>query len=434
MDNQLNLLIENEKQNIINLRRDFHKYAESGWLEFRTTSKIAEFLENNNIKILMGKDIINTDFVMGYPNDFQIETAKKAAIKQGGKLDYIEKTNNYTGVVGILDTGKKGKTIALRFDIDANKIEESKAENHRPFKEGFFSVNQDSAHCCGHDGHMAIGLTCAKILSQMRGKLNGKIIFIFQPAEEGVRGGKAVVKSGILNGVDYFLSGHIGFKALNINEIKVGIGGFLATKKMKVSFNGNSAHAGASPEQGNNAILAAAFATVAMHTMCQDGRGLARVNVGTFDGGTSSNIVAENAEINMEVRGETQEICQDVYEKCVKAIEGAAIMFNVKSKIELCGEAISCESEKSLSDFTQNIAEKLYPQDKIENTCDFGASEDATFYINEVNQNGGKAEYILFGTEIAAPHHNNKFDFNEDVLIKGVNIYTNLVLKLNSKD
>lgn len=433
MNDKINELLKNEEISIVALRRNFHKYAESGWLEFRTASIIAQILNELGYEITMCNDILNSENIMGYPAEDIIEKAKNRAILQGGNSFYIDKMSRYTGLIATLDTKKKGKNIALRFDIDANDIDEAKSDNHLPYELKFASVNEGMAHCCGHDGHMAIGITCAKILSQLKNELTGKITFIFQPAEEGVRGAKAICQSGLIDNIDYFLSGHIGFKALSSNKTIAGANGFLATKKINVKFKGKSAHAGASPEKGNNALLAAAFATISMHTMCQDGRGMSRVNVGKISGGTSSNVVAENAEISMEVRGENCEICDNLYDKCVIAIESSAKMFGVCADIKLCGEAPSCESNEELAKLTAKVIKALYPNENIETGSYFGASEDAAFYINKVNENGGKGEYILFGTEIKAPHHNSFFDFNENVLIKATNILVNTVIELQNK-
>jgi len=86
-----------------------------------------------------------------------------------------------TGVMGILKTGKPGPVVALRFEMDANDLNESREESHRPFKEGFSSVNEPATHACGHDGHVAIGVGIAKLLMQCRDQLAGTIKLIFQP-------------------------------------------------------------------------------------------------------------------------------------------------------------------------------------------------------------------------------------------------------------
>ena len=175
-----------ENDNIIELRRTFHKYPEPYWREFWTTWKIIEYLEKLPLKLYLGEDIIDKNMVINYPKEEEIQKAKEFAEENGADLSYLEKSNGFTGVVAELDTGRRGKTTIFRFDMDSNEIYESEDESHIPFKCGFNSLHKGCAHCCGHDGHISIGLTTAKVLCEFKEHLNGKIIFIFQPGEETV--------------------------------------------------------------------------------------------------------------------------------------------------------------------------------------------------------------------------------------------------------
>ncbi|MCG6197582.1 M20/M25/M40 family metallo-hydrolase, partial [Anoxybacillus sp. LAT_38] len=95
-------------------------------------------------------------------------------------------SGGFTGVVGILDSGRPGPTVAFRVDMDALDLQESADADHLPAAEGFASVNANMMHACGHDAHTAIGLGLAYVLSRMKGDLHGRVKLIFQPAEEGV--------------------------------------------------------------------------------------------------------------------------------------------------------------------------------------------------------------------------------------------------------
>ena len=424
-------LCDNEKDFIINLRREFHKYPEAYWREFLTTYKISKYLSEFGYDIYYGNEVLKEDFVMNYPNEKEINEAKQFALKNGANLDYLKKSGGYTGLAAVLDTKKEGKNTVLRFDIDANEVIESDDNNHRPYKEGFSSVNHGKSHCCGHDGHMSIGITLAKILSEIKSELCGKIIFIFQAGEETVAGGKSFSESDFLNNADYFLSAHLGIKADSFNKDIVGVKGFLATKKIDVTFNGKSSHAGVSPQLGHNALLAASSAITTMYTICQDGRGSRRVNVGTINGGTGRNVIVDKVDIKMEVRGETNEICDDMYHECIRIMENAAAMYGVTVNIKLVGEAPGAESDNELANICENIIKSLYPNHEIINTYDFGASEDVTFMMNRIQKQGGKSHYMMIGTELSAPHHNPKFDINEDSLIKGVKIFASTIVQLH---
>ncbi len=104
-------------------------------------------------------------------------------------------------MVGILENGS-GPVVGLRFDIDAVDINECQDPGHRPVREGFVSINDDAAHACGHDGHAAVGLGVAEVLMAVRDEIEGTVKLVFQPAEEGVRGAKAMVSAGVVDDVD----------------------------------------------------------------------------------------------------------------------------------------------------------------------------------------------------------------------------------------
>ena len=344
-------------------------------------------------------------------------------------FDLSEILQGYTGAVAILDTHKDGPTIAMRFDIDANGIEETKDENHIPSKENFTSLNRNMMHACGHDGHITIGIALAQKLMEDKENLRGRFILIFQPAEEGARGAKSIVDTGILKGVDYFLSGHIGFRAEE-NEIVCGTIGFLATSKLDIYFQGRPAHAGASPELGKNALLAAASCTLNLHTLTQFGGGMSRLNVGILKAGDARNIVPYKAEMQIETRGENEEINELLLNKVQNVIEGSSKTFDVKYKVVRVGGAPSYKEYNK--DFVKTLTKNLNIEGyKITIGKPFGGSEDVTYMMNEVEKNGGKSVYFMFGTRLAAPHHNNKFDFDENVLKLSYDVYMQSIDAIN---
>lgn len=417
---------------VVAYRRDFHKYAESGWTEFRTTSIIAETLQKLGFEVRLGRDIIDPDSAMGRPHSDIIKKHMERAVQQGGNREIIDKTEGYTGVVGILDTGVKGPTTAFRFDIDANDAFEAEDDTHRPFREGFSSVNPGAMHACGHDGHTAVGLALAELIVNHRDTLKGKIKLIFQPAEEGVRGAKAMVKRGVLDDVDYFLSGHIGF-GLETNTICPAVSGFLSTTKIDVDYRGKGAHAGANPEKGNNALLAAACAVMNIHSIPPHSGGITRVNVGVLNSGVGRNVVPPNAFMKIETRGENSELNSYVYDKTVKILKNAADMYGVDCRIEKVGESITVKCDDELAEIVRSEVLKL-PFLKIIEDRSLGGSEDAAFMIERVHQRNGRGCYILFGSAVAAGHHNEKFDFDEKVLVNALLVYTKLLMRLNNRN
>lgn len=399
------------------MRREFHQIAEPGWLEFQTTVRIIEYLKSYGYTDLsFGKSIHGQR--MGLPTETKMKDYRNS-ISLEADFDISEILEGYTGVVARLDTGKEGPTIAMRFDIDANDVQESKDEDHKPHIEGFRSKNDFAMHACGHDGHITIGLSVAKWLIDERDNLKGKFIIIFQPAEEGVRGAKSMVEAGVLEGADYILAGHLG---LGVERGTLGLGtiGFLATSKLDVYFEGVSSHAGAAPEQGKNALLAAASCALNLHTLTQFASGMTRLNVGVLNAGSGRNVVPANAMMQIETRGENEEVNAALRDKVEKVIEGSAKAFDVKYKIVEAGSAPAYNSYDK--EFVGQVGAYLEENDfKTDVARTLGGSEDVTYMMNEVENNGGKAIHFMFGTTLAAAHHNSKFDYEEDSLELAVN-------------
>mgnify|MGYP000355629967 FL=1 len=278
----LNGICEEYAQKAVKWRRDLHRHPEPAWTEFRTTA-------------FLGKQVVCPEYAMGYPEESVIKAAMERAVEQGGDPSYVQRTEGYTGLCAVIDTGREGPVVAIRMDIDSNDVEENRTDAHRPQKEGFASCNAGAMHACGHDGHAVIGLITALSLYRIREQLQGKVKVIFQPAEEGVRGALSVCKSGILDDVDFVLGGHIAETSDGSLQVCTNTGGYLATDKFDVTFKGEASHAGGSPEKGRNALLAAALATLGMQTQVQDGRGMGRCNVGLLTAGTGRNVIPAQA-------------------------------------------------------------------------------------------------------------------------------------------
>lgn len=430
---------ENMKQReaeLIALRREFHKYPEGGWQEFYTTGKIIEYLNQYQIPFRYGKEIANFDYMWGR-EEKEIEKAKKDAVSLGMNPKWIEEMEGITGVVVTIQTGKKGPTVALRFDIDGLPEEESKQNTHKPVREHFHSEHSGYMHACGHDGHMAMGLVLTRLLFENREQLTGEIRIIFQPAEEGVRGGKSFATGGVLDGVDYFLSGHLGM-GNKTGEIVLGTYGFLATTKLDVEFFGVSSHAGAAPEKGKNALLCACHTVLALQTLCQDSRGASRINVGVIQAGSGRNVIADYAYMQIETRGETTEIENDLYEKALACIKGSAMMYGCEYQTTIRGSAPEAKSDeefvkqakKALIEaklFEENGKDKEVEIQILHEKKPFQGSEDATYFMKETQKHGGKALYLGIGANLYAAHHNTQFDFDEKALGLGVKVYLAII-------
>lgn len=417
MDDKILKIVESIKERLIIARRDFHRYAESGWTEFRTAAIVADRLENLGYKVLAGDDVIAAESMMGVPADHILAGHQERALSQGANPKWVVKmTGGKTGVMGVMDFAQPGPTVVLRFDIDANDALEAETNNHRPYREKFASVNKGAMHACGHDGHVAIGLGVAEVLAELKENLKGKVKLIFQPGEEGSRGARAMVAKGIVDDADYLIGFHIGFDKKKSGQLSCATKGFLATSKIDAVFKGKPAHAGAAPEEGRNALLAASVAVQNLHAITRHSAGASRVNVGVIQGGTGRNVIPSSAKLVMETRGETSQINEYMYNEAVRILKSAAQMHNVEVSLIEMGGAAGASSDLDLAGRISKTAARLKLFDEIMPPVHFGASEDCTYFMEKVQQCGGKATYMLIGTEIAAGHHDSLFDFNEDVL------------------
>ncbi|MBQ2401326.1 MAG: amidohydrolase, partial [Lachnospiraceae bacterium] len=152
-------------EELVGIRRDFHKYAESGWFEMRTSSIIARKLTEMGVdEVLVGEQVCKRESRMGVPEEAALEKSYQRAVEQGGDPEFLPYTKGgMTGVIGIIKCGE-GPTVAMRFDIDALGVIEDQDDGHRPAAEGFASVIYGMIHACGHDAHASIGLGVAQTL------------------------------------------------------------------------------------------------------------------------------------------------------------------------------------------------------------------------------------------------------------------------------
>lgn len=415
--------VEGIRDQLISWRRDFHRYAESGFREIRTASLVAAYLEKLGYEVSAGKEVMKKEYRMGVPDVKILHSHKEWALQNGANKKWLEKVaDGFTGVVGILHTHKPGPVIAYRFDMDALEIQEDLTEEHRPFREGFSSVNDGMMHACGHDGHTSIGLGLATLLKENKESLAGTIKLIFQPAEEGTRGAKSMVEAGIVDDTDYFIATHLG-AGVALGEVVTGQTGFLATTKLDVVYRGKAAHAGGNPEKGRNALMAASSAVLGLYGIPRHSAGASRVNVGVLQAGSGRNVIPNQALLKIETRGATSEINEYMEEKAIAVMKGAAAMYQVDVDIEIVGSAKSGTPSPELVEVLAEIAEHSPYVKKVTRFSEnpFG-SEDATFFMERVQSKNGQATYMIIGTTLAAGHHHERFDYDEEVLSIAVDV------------
>ncbi len=392
-------------------RRTLHKRPEEGWTEFETTWFVVRRLRALGLEVRLGTGVINPDAVMGRDPRL-VEEALRRARAHGVPEEFIEETQGFTGAVGILRTGRPGPVTALRFDMDCVLVTELQTPEHLPAREGFASERPGFMHACGHDAHTAVGLEAASWAVEHRNELCGTVKFLFQPAEEGVRGGAAMAASGIVDDVTLFLGAHVGTYCRQ-GEVGLCEGGFLASTKLDVHFRGLPSHAGSDPEKGRSALMAACAAAMMIQGIPRNGQGDTRVAVGRLNAGEGRNVTPVHADMQLEVRGATAETNQFMADWVCRIVEGIEKAYDVKGTVVKAGEASTLPVCPALLDRIEKIVSTVEGVQKVLRISRPSGSEDCTMLMRRVIEKGGEAAFVLYGANQNG-HHRSDFDI-EDV-------------------
>jgi len=400
------------------VRRDLHRHPEPGWCEFYTTGYIADELDALGVEYELGRDFLAADARLSVPDEETIGEWRERARDAGTREDVLDACDGgFTGLLATVERGE-GPVITLRVDIDGLPREESSADDHTPAREGFRSETP-AMHACGHDAHAAIGL--GVLADVLEGDFSGTFRVLFQPAEELASGAKPVAESGVLDDTDYLFATHVGLDHPT-GEVTAGIEGFLAVRQFRADFAGESAHAGAKPEEGRNAVQAMATAVQNLYSVPRHGDGATRVNAGRVGGGTASNIVPDEAFIEGEVRGETTELMEYTYDRATTVLDAAAAMHDCTVDTDMRAEAPNAESDDELRALVAAAADVTPDVERVVDRDDLGGSEDATYLMERVQSQGGLATYVGVGTDHPGGHHSATFDVDEATLDIAVDV------------
>ena len=397
---------------LFELRRELHRHPEVAFTEFWTAAFVARRLRELGFQVRVGADAIDPEARLGVPLPSRLVAAAERAISEGADRELVgAMAGGLTGVLAEKQGKRPGLTVGFRFDMDALAIPESSEQGHVPHELGFASLHPGNMHACGHDAHTAVGLVLAERLAD--GDFEGTIRLIFQPAEEGAGGARAMVAAGAVNGVNRLFCFHFGL-GLPLGEIAASTTGFLATTKLEATFTGRGAHAGQAPEYGRNALLAAATALLAVHAIPRFNSADTRVNVGLLEGGGAVNVVPARARMLIETRASQTAVDQELVRRVERILVGAAAMYEVEVQSRVIGVAEVATSDPSAAAAVMEAARNLDDIGELRDSYPFGASEDASLLMRAVQEAGGTATYFLVGTTLAAPHHNERFDIDEE--------------------
>ncbi|MUV36706.1 Indole-3-acetyl-aspartic acid hydrolase [Lentibacillus sp. JNUCC-1] len=428
----INEFIEGITDELIENRRMLHTIPEVGFTEYVTTWHIVNQLNNTAFTVYYGRDALDSDSRYAVPDQETLESAEQEAAKAGVPVEMLDHmSGGHTGCVAKLDTGRPGPHIALRFDIDALPIIETDSDDHIPVKHGFCSQNHGAMHACGHDGHTSIGLAVAAFINRFKTQLTGTYTLLFQPAEEGGKGAKAMVEKGWLEGVDFFLSGHLGIMEAPAGTVAATTERFLASSKLDVHFKGKSAHSGLEPNAGNNALLAAATAALHLHAIPRHKDGATRVNVGTMKAGSGRNAIADTAHIALETRGETTVLDDYMQTEAKRILKASGDLHGVETHINMMGRALNGKCDPVWKTIIPEALKETSVVTDVWEHGELGASEDVTYMMEAVQQQGGKATFMLFPSPLPAGHHHPAFDFEEHAMTTAVAAFVSMIAYLN---
>jgi amidohydrolase len=379
--------ISNLTKEMIALRRDFHKHPELGFTEKRTAGIIARYLENLGLEVHEG---IGT-----------------------------------TGVVGLLAGAKPGKTLMLRSDMDALPIHEKNEVDYK-------SVNTGVMHACGHDGHMAILLTTAKVLSRMRDSLSGRIKFVFQPAEESLGGARAMIADGVLDDpkVDAAFGLHL-ISMLPLGYIGWKYGPIMASMdSFTITIKGKGGHS-AMPEGGVDAILISSQVISTLQSLVtKDISPLSPVviHVGTIKGGDAPNVIADEVVLEGTVRTLDMNVQKLVPERMKRILAGNTLSMGGSYELDYKSGYPTTVNNPEMTDLVRNAAGLVVEEDRVIGVPPTMASEDMSFYLQKVP---GSYFYVGAGNSekgFVHPHHNSLFDFDEQALEIGAKTLVHLAV------
>jgi amidohydrolase len=405
MSGEIDTAAKNVLPQVIEWRRYIHQHPELSNREFNTSKLVAEKLK-----------------------EFGIEVRTGIA---------------HTGVVGILKGGKPGPVIGLRADMDALPVTE---RTDVPFKStvtaDYDGHNVGVMHACGHDSHVAMLLGTAKVLSSMRDKVPGTVVFIFQPSEEGAPAGEEggaelMVKQGVMDNpkIDAVFGIHINAQT-EIGKIVYKPGAFMASSDwFTIKIHGKQTH-GAMPWLGVDPIATATQIYTGLQMIVARESELTKspviITIGKINGGVRENIIPEEVTMSGTIRTLDNDIQKDVHEKIRRT--ATKIAESMGATVD-----VSIETKTLVTYNTPDLVKKMIPSlqksaDEVKEVEWVTGGEDFSYY-------GTKAPAFFFyvggmpkgkDPKTTAAHHTPDFYIDDSRLDVGIKAFCNIVFDYRS--
>jgi len=365
-------------------RRDFHMHPELGFEEVRTAGIVADHLRGLGLEVCTGV----------------------------GK----------TGVVALIEpdcVSENAPTVMLRFDMDALPICEANNVSYRSSVDGIM-------HACGHDGHTAIGMGVAQVLTSCRNDLAGRVKLVFQPAEEGLGGALAMIADGALEGPRPAAAfGLHLWSRIPLDEIIVQEGPLMAgADKIQLIVNGVGGH-GAMPHETVDAVVVASEIVLAWQTIVSrtvDPTVPAVVTVGSFHAGSASNVIAGRAELEGSIRSFSIETRDLLVRRLRQIAEGICAAHDASCEFTFVPGVLPTINSAAGAALMREIATTLVGAERVSSMAPAMVGEDMSEFLLRA-----PGCYVLVGANdpdgpLNSPHHSPTFDFDERMLSTGVTL------------
>ncbi len=372
---------------IVALRHELHEHPEIRFEEKWTSDRIARFL-----------DELGVSYRRGYCKG--------------------------TGIVATIE-GRGSKTVALRSDMDALEINE---ETGLPYA----SRIPNRMHACGHDGHMATLCGAIQTLQQHKDELRGSVRFVFQPAEENAAGGRYMVEEGVLDGVSAAFGMH-GWPWLPVGMVAIKEGPAMASADFfRITIVGKGTH-GADPGSGVDPIVVASHIVTALQNIVSrevNPWDAAVVTVARIESGFAWNVIPEQAKLEGTFRALNDNVRNHLYDAIRRVAEHTARAHRAEARVEFPGEPYPCLfNDVTMSRFAAGIVRDAFGEESLmQPKYPTMGAEDFAFYLQKV-----PGSYLWLGvnpssTQPYPPLHSPRFDFNDDALPVGIEMFSRLAL------